>query len=197
VIQHLGKFEWDWSKSLASVIESATPATWDTVRYWRVKTSVGQILDINPHDGKKEEDHIADAGGDPNMTLTNMEHDIPEDFQKMIDEIGLEKSYNRLHVQWTGNVFNWHKDRLARYNRDDPSKVLRVVVMLTDFVPGHFYTYNNDIYENWKAGDIHTFDWQNDFHCTANASLKPRVALVTTGIIGEKTRNFLDSRSNI
>jgi hypothetical protein len=123
-----------------------------------------------------------------------MEHDIPENFQKMIDEIGLEKSYNRLHVQWTGNVFNWHKDRLARYNRDDPSKVLRVVVMLTDYVPGHFYQYNNEMYTDWKSGDIHTFDWQNDFHCTSNASLKPRVALVTTGVIGEKTKNFLDSR---
>jgi hypothetical protein len=176
---------------MASVIASATPATWDTVRHWRIKTSVGQIVDVAPHDGKLEEDHLRDAGADPNLVLTNFEHDIPKPFQDMIDEIGLEKSYNRMHVQWTGQVFNWHKDRLARYNRDDPSKVLRVVVMLTDWIPGHFYTYDDEIYEGWKAGDIHTFDWQTQYHCTANASLTPRVSLVTTGVIGEKTKKFL------
>lgn len=185
----LGQFIGDWQEDLSSVIKTATPATWETVRYWRVKTSVGQILDV-PSD-KLEEDYIADAGGDRNLVLTNMEHQIPTAFQKMIDYIGLEKSYNRIHVQWTGQVFNWHKDKLARYNRDDPSKVLRVVVMLTDWVPGHFYQYNDSIYRDWKFGDIHTFDWQTEYHCTANASLQPRVSLVTTGVVGDKTAEFL------
>lgn len=191
MIKHLGRFEGDWQDAMASVVASAIPATWETVRYWRVKTSVGQILDLPSPDGKKEEDHIADAGGDKNLVLTNMEHDIHPVFQEMIDEIGLENSYNRIHVQWTGQVFNWHKDKLARYNRDDPSKVLRVVVMLTDYIPGHFYQYNDQMYTGWKAGDVHTFDWQTDYHCTANASLMPRVSLVTTGVISDKTKQFL------
>jgi hypothetical protein len=106
VIKPLGYFAGDWAFDLNKVLESATPATWETVRHWRVKTSVGQILDI-PSD-KLEEDYIADAGGDKNLVLTNMEHDIPAVFQSMIDTIGLEKSYNRIHVQRTGQVFNWH-----------------------------------------------------------------------------------------
>lgn len=187
----LGSFSGDWSDELESVKHSATPATWETVRYWRVKTSVGQILDVPSN--KLEEDYIADAGGDKNLVLTNMEHHIPPVFQNMIDTIGLENSYNRIHVQWTGQVFNWHKDKLARYNRDDPSKVLRVIVMLTDWVPGHFYEYDNHQYRHWKSGDIHTFDWQSNYHCTANASLQPRVSLVTTGVIGDKTREFLSN----
>jgi hypothetical protein len=189
MIKPLGTFIGDWKDDMASVMSSATPATWETVRYWRVKTSVGQILDVPS--SKLEEDYIADAGGDKNLILTNMEHDISPVFQKMIDEIGLEKSYNRVHVQMTGQVFNWHTDKLARYNREDPSKVLRVVVMLTDWVPGHFYQYGDYTYRDWKAGDIHTFDWQTTPHCTANASLIPRVSLVTTGIIGKKTETFI------
>lgn len=191
MIRPLGRFQGDWSESMSNLMDSATPATWDTVRYWRVKTSVGQILDTPPPDGKLEEDHISDAGGDPHLVLTDMEHNIAPIFQKMIDTIGLEQSYNRLHVQWTGQVFNWHKDKLTRYNRDDPSLVLRVVVMLTDWVPGHFYTYDDNIYDRWQAGDIHTFNWQTQYHCTANASLTPRASLVTTGVIGDKTREFL------
>jgi len=191
VIKPLGYFAGDWSSDLNKVLESATPATWETVRHWRVKTSVGQIQDI-PSD-KLEEDYIADAGGDKNLVLTNMEHDIPPVFQNMIDTIGLENSYNRIHVQRTGQVFNWHKDKLTRYNRDDPSKVLRVVVMMTDWIPGHFYQYDGELYNEWKAGDIHTFDWQQNYHCTANASLLPRVSLVTTGVIGRKTREFLNN----
>lgn len=189
----LGKFQGEWVDAMTSVMASATPATWETVRYWRVKTSVGQITDVPST--KLEEDYIEDAGGDRNLVLTNMEHAIPPVFQKMIDMIGLEKSYNRIHVQWTGQVFNWHKDKLARYNRDDPSKVLRVVVMLTDWIPGHFYQYDDITYRDWKAGDIHTFDWQTVYHCTANASLQPRVSLVTTGIIGEKTKQFLINKN--
>lgn len=188
---HLGKFVGEWQNDLTTVINTSTPATWETIRYWRVKTSVGQITDVPST--KLEEDYIEDAGGDRNLVLTNMEHSIPPVFQKMIDMIGLEKSYNRIHVQWTGQVFNWHKDKLARYNRDDPSKVLRVVVMLSDWIPGHFYQYDNTPYSNWMAGDIHTFDWQTMYHCTANASLQPRASLVTTGIIGEKTEQFLNN----
>lgn len=191
VIKPLGCFSGDWQNELNNVIHSATPATWETVRHWRIKTSVGQILDVPSN--KLEEDYIEEAGGDRNLVLTNMEHEISPAFQHMIDTIGLEKSYNRIHVQWTGQVFNWHKDKLARYNRDDPSKVLRVVVMLTDWIPGHFYQYDDITYRDWKSGDIHTFDWQTAYHCTANASLQPRVSLVTTGIIGDKTREFLNN----
>lgn len=190
-INPLGQFVGNWQDDLTKVIDTATPATWETVRHWRVKTSVGQIADVPST--KLEEDYIEDAGGDRNLVLTNMEHNIPSVFQNMIDLIGLESSYNRIHVQWTGQVFNWHKDKLDRYNRDDPSKVLRVIVMLTDWIPGHFYQYDDVTYRDWKAGDIHAFDWQSMYHCTANASLQPRVSLVTTGIIGEKTKEILNN----
>lgn len=185
----LGRFDFDWKDDLKTVTDTATPSTWETVRYWRTKTSTGQISDIRNTD--YEENDIKRAGGDPNLILTNMEHDIPLQFQRMIDEIGLENSYNRIHVQWTGQVFNRHIDKLHRYCPENPDRVMRIVVMLTDWEPGHFYQYGNYTYQGWKSGDIHTFDWQNVPHCTANAGLSPRVSLVTTGVVGKKTVEFL------
>ena len=115
----LGRFEFDYDNDLKTVIETATPSTWEKVRYWRTKTSTGQISDIRNTD--YEEKDIEKAGGDPNLILTNMEHNIPVQFQKMIDDIGLENSYNRIHVQWTGQVFNKHIDKLHRYCPENPN----------------------------------------------------------------------------
>lgn len=191
----LGRFEGEWQQDLDQVIRSATPSTWETVRHWRVKTSTGPISDIR--NTQLEENDISRAGGDPDLVLTNMEHEIPPVFRAMIDEIGLENSYNRIHVQWTGQVFNRHIDKLHRYCPEDPSRVMRIFVMLTDWEPGHFYQYGNYMYQGWRAGDIHTFDWANVPHCTANAGLSPRVSLVTTGVRGPKTDEFLAEQKKI
>ena len=51
--------------------------------------------------------------------------------------------------------------------------------------------YGNLQYDRWRAGDIHTFDWQNIPHATANASNKPRPMLVITGVMTEDTKKKL------
>jgi hypothetical protein len=38
---------------------------------------------------------------------------------------------------------------------------------------------------------VTTFDWQNVPHSTANAGFHPRVTLQITGIITDKTKQFL------
>jgi len=53
------------------------------------------------------------------------------------------------------------------------------------------------MFDRWRAGDIHTFDWQNLPHATANASLTPRPMLVVTGVKTEKTRQLLTKDINI
>ncbi len=103
----------------------------------------------------------------------------------------MEDPKSRVHVQFPGEVLTLHIDKLDVY-RDVPAEdIMRVVVMLTDWEPGHFYQYGNYTYRGWRAGDIHTFAWRHVPHCTANGSLIPRVSFQTTGIITDRTREFL------
>ena len=63
--------------------------------------------------------------------------------------------------------------------------------MLTDWQQGHFFQFGNFPYQQWRAGDIHTFEYKHVPHYTANCGITPRVTLFTTGIITKKTREFL------
>ena len=62
---------------------------------------------------------------------------------------------------------------------------------MTDWEQGHFWSYGNHIDTQWRAGDVSTFDWQNLPHSTANAGHNPRVTLQLTGVVTEKTTEFL------
>ena len=109
----------------------------------------------------------------------------------MTDFFCLHPVKSKLHIQFTGEVLNMHIDKL--YDLDeDPSKVIRLMVMLQDWEPGQFIMYGNQQYDRWRAGDIHTFDWQNVPHATANASNKPRPMLVITGVKTENTTTLID-----
>lgn len=180
-INHLGKFVGDWSKEVEQVIESARPAT------WRNRSKSGQpnkLVDAEEYD-------LVNIGADPTMVFSHLEYNLPATFQKMCDIIGLANSENRAHVQWPGQVFVKHIDKLEKFNPEDPSKIMRIMIMLTDWDQGHFNQYGNFTYQGWSAGEIHTFDWMNLPHSSANSGLTPRVSLLTTGIITEKTREFL------
>jgi hypothetical protein len=65
------------------------------------------------------------------------------------------------------------------------------MIALTDYEPGHFFSYGNYIHAGWRAGDVTTFDWQNIPHSTANAGHAPRITLQMTGVVTDKTRDFL------
>jgi hypothetical protein len=128
--------------------------------------------------------------------ISNFEYNLTPTFQKICDLIGLENAENRVHVQWPGQVFTVHIDKLEKFNPTDPSRVMRIMINLTDWEPGHFNQYGNFNHTRWRAGDIHTFAWQHVPHSSANASLKPRVSLLTTGIVGEVTKQFLAQAKN-
>lgn len=97
----------------------------------------------------------------------------------------------RLHVQQPGQVWNLHLDKLEKWNPEDPSQVMRVMIALNNYEPGHFFSYGNHVHTGWRAGDVTTFDWQNIPHSTANAGHGPRITLQMTGVVTDKTRDFL------
>jgi hypothetical protein len=97
----------------------------------------------------------------------------------------------RIHVQMPGEVWNLHIDKLQKWCPEDPSRVMRIFVQLTDWAPGQFWEYGNYHWNQWCAGDVSTFDWANIPHSTANAGHSPRVTFQLTGVKTAKTEEFL------
>lgn len=60
---------------------------------------------------------------------------------------------------------------------------IRVMMALTDWVPGQVFGFQDDYWANWKSGDVVTFDWAHARHFTANASYAPRAYLKVSGIV--------------
>lgn len=184
-ITNLGSFIGDWSSEVEQTIKTARPATWRDRSY---DQQPNKLVDAEENDLKK-------AGIDPKTVISNLEYNLSPSFQKMCDLIGLENSTNRVHVQWPGQVFTIHIDKLEKVFPEDPSRVMRIMVMLTDYEQGHFMQFGNYTMHGWRNGDIYTFDWQNLPHSSANASLVPRVSMLTTGVITDKTKTFLENSS--
>ena len=187
VMQHLGRLENTWAKDLKKIIKDSHPATWATRGY------KGQGNDIPSADLASEEYDIERVGADPKMVITNLNWKIPASLKEISDAFGLDDCMERIHVQWPGQVWNLHIDKLQKWCPDDPTQVLRIFVQLTDWQPGQFWEYGNYHWNQWRAGDVSTFDWANIPHCTANAGHHPRATFQITGVKTDKTRAMLDN----
>lgn len=183
-----GVIDSNWSSELKILNELARPMNWANR-----KNTCGRNGET-PKFLEAEENDLANAGADPKMTLVR----IIDDFSSLpmlkdvADSFGLEKAKYRIHIQRTGDVFNRHIDTLDQIFPDDNVEdIIRIGIMLADWKPGQFYCYGNYTYEGWKAGEVHTFDWFNVPHCTANAGYDPRITLQLTGIKTEQTKQRL------
>lgn len=187
VLTYIANIENTWEDDLASIIENSRPATWETRGY------KGEGIPGPREDLIAEEYDIARVGADPKMVITNLNWNIPESLSEISKKFALKDCMDRIHVQWPGQVWNLHIDKLQKWNPEDPTKVLRLFIQLTDWQPGQFWEYGNFHWNQWKAGDVTTFDWANMPHSTANAGHHPRVTFQMTGIITEETLAFIDS----
>lgn len=181
----LGQFAGDWQQEVTAAISAARPATWETRGY------KGEGYDIPKPDLAAEEHDIARVGADPKAVITNLHWELAPIFQRMSDLFCLDDVMNRIHVQLPGQVWNLHIDKLQKWCPEDPARVLRAFVQLTDWQPGQFWEYGNYHWNQWQSGNISTFDWQNVPHSTANAGHHPRVTLQITGVKTDQTVEFL------
>ena len=184
----LGRIDPFWQSELDTVLELARPKTWRTR---------GRGAD-RPSEEYDQEDHdLEQFGYGRDHIVGDLSWEVPETFNRLLDWFGMANAKMRLHVQRPGQVWNLHLDKLEKWNPEDPSRVMRIMIALNDYEPGHFFSYGNYIHTGWQAGDVHTFDWQNLPHSTANAGHGPRITLQITGVETEKTRDFLRQlRSN-
>jgi hypothetical protein len=185
VIAHLGHIEPTWESDLIDIIASSKPATWETRGY------KGEGVPPPREDLIAEEYDLERVGADPKMTITHLNWQMPASLKKISKQFGLDDCMERIHVQMPGEVWTLHIDKLQKWNPQDPSRVMRIFIQLTDWQPGQFWEYGNHHWNQWRAGDVSTFDWANMPHSTANAGHHPRVTLQLTGVMSERTQDYL------
>ena len=192
-VVNLGQIQPCWEKELTEIIDNAFPAQWENRGY------KGRYDQAPPEDLAAEEYDMERIGMDPKMTITHLNWDLPPVLQRICDLFALEDPMNRLHVQQPGELWNLHLDKLFKWCPEDPSKVMRIMIQLTDWQPGQFWEYGNYHHRGWKAGEVTTFDWANVPHSTANAGHNPRVTLQLTGVRTPATEAFLEllSKGNV
>jgi hypothetical protein len=180
-----------WRDDITEIIKHSRPATWETRGYKQPG------VDIPPEDLAAEQNDLRTIGADPDMTISNIGWELPRSLKEIADDFSLENAMNRLHVQWPGQVWTRHIDKLDKFCPDTPSRVMRIMIQLTDWQPGQFWEFGNYQYRGWRAGDVTTFDSRNVPHCTANAGHHPRVTLQLTGARTTGTEKYLDLIKNL
>lgn len=179
----LGRIVADYSNDVEEAVSNSKPATWRTR---------GQAGKSRPEEELAAEDYdLEQTGYGKDYVISHLSWKISPNLQKISDLFGLKDCMNRVHVQMPGEVWNLHLDKLEKWNPDQPYLVTRIVVQLTDWQMGHFWSYGNYNHTGWKAGDVSTFDWKNVPHSTANAGHTPRVTFQMTGVVTEQTNEFL------
>lgn len=189
VMKYLGSVTPTWESDLETIIANAKPATWATRGY------KGEGVKAPPDELVSEEYDLTSHGMSKDLAITHLNWHIPGGLQKLSDSIGLDKCMNRIHVQMPGEMWNLHIDKLYKWCPEDPSKVMRIFIQLTDWQPGQFWEFGNHHWNQWRAGDVVTFDWPNIPHSTANAGYDPRVTFQLTGIRTDRTMDFLANLS--
>ena len=185
VMAYLGHIESMWSMDLKDIVEHARPATWATRGY------KGEGIEAPPEELEREEYDLISNGMPVDLPITHLNWRIPESLQRISDAFALENCMNRIHVQHPGEVWNLHIDKLYKWDPEHPEQIMRIMIQLTDWQPGQFWEYGNYHYNQWRAGDVTTFDWANIPHSTANAGFNPRVTFQLTGIRTAATMDYL------
>jgi hypothetical protein len=180
----LGKIVADYKSEVAEIVKNAKPVT------WRTRGKVGKA---RPEEELASEDYDLERFGyGKDHQITHLNWTIPEKLQKISKLFALGDCMDRIHVQMPGEVWNLHLDKLHKWAPDAPYTVMRIQLALTDWEQGHFWSYGNHLHQQWRAGDVTTFDWQNIPHSTANAGHNPRVTFQMTGVITPETLEFIN-----
>ena len=125
-------------------------------------------------------------------SFTGMMYDsrnpMPEWCKQVAKDIELDNAGFVFYKMVTNDIMPTHVDHFRRYCEvfDIPrSKVLRAIVFLEDWRPGHYFEVDNHAFCNYKAGEYVL--WSCDVaHAASNIGIDPRFTLQITGT---KSRN--------
>lgn len=123
---------------------------------------------------------------------------------KMAMEMGLDDPQILVLKYIPGTCTLIHADQHPGYDMYDPRRkgnnhntknygMQRIMVQLGDRNPGAWMQFNDVVWNDWEAGDVHIFD-ERYFHSFGNASQYDRWVLRVTGRATDKFYEFLDKK---
>ena len=204
----LGRFEGDWEDEVNTLLEEMKSLTFNSrgvqgpVHYHPERPYTNARQGAHEEEEKEFFEKVGFGEEYYNYEIINKATPINSPtLMKMVHMFGFGDPWQcTVHIQTTGQCFPWHFDIFQ--NREgyesvaDRRDIMRVQVMLRDWVQGQWFGYGNGTYTGWKAGEFHTFDLDHTPHYTANASYEPRINLMITGVRTEKTAEFLKLAQN-
>jgi hypothetical protein len=104
-----------WDTELADIVENSKAAT------WRTRGAVGKS---RPEAELAAEDYDLEREGyGKDYVITNLNWSIPPVLQNIADQFALDDAMVRIHVQQPGQVWNYHLDKLEKWNPENPDTV--------------------------------------------------------------------------
>lgn len=108
---------------------------------------------------------------------------MPEWVNSTANLFGMYEQTYTVYQMNTLEIMPTHRDHFNTYcklHNTTSNKVQRVIMMLEDWKPGHYFELDGVGYVNWKAGDW--FKWTGDVpHAASNIGIEPRYTLQITG----------------
>lgn len=124
-------------------------------------------------------DHVKSFSG----SMYNNKNPMPEWVSRLDSMFGMYNQTYTFYRMDTLEIMPVHSDHYNTYckiNNAAPDKVERIVLMLEDWKPGHYFELDGIGFVNWKAGDW--FKWRGDVpHAASNIGTEPRYTLQITG----------------
>ncbi len=160
-IGHAGRF---WNQDFKNLPFVKQPVTDEEVKAWE---DMGY-------------DHVKSFTG----SMYDNRNPMPEWITTLENMFGLYNQSYTFYRMNTLEIMPVHTDHYRTYcrlNNVTPDKVCRVVMMLEDWKPGHYFELDGVGYVNWKAGDW--FKWKGEVpHAASNIGTEPRYTLQVTGL---------------
>ena len=144
------------------------------------------------------------AGLDINKSMYHVQEvDSDSIWYKIAQQYPFENPLVRLHVQFPGDVTQWHTDIFAPYHTLLPQTanmpieeigkdigIRRILIAIEDWDWGHCFMFGANIWHQWKAGE--TIYWNYGVpHCAANMGFASRISLSITGLLNKDIKNYI------
>lgn len=162
-IGHIGRF---WNTDFKNLTYVKQPVTTEEIQDW------DQL-------GYQEQNVKSFTG-----SMYDSRNPLPNWIDTFENIFGLYKQTYTFYRMDTLEIMPVHRDHFRTYcrlNNCTPEETYRIVLMLEDWKPGHYFELDGIGYTNWKAGDW--FKWRGDVpHAAANIGVEPRYTLQITGV---------------
>ncbi len=157
---HVSKF---WNDKFKSLPYNRQPITREEISHWR---SQGY-------------DYVKSFSG----SMYDNRNPMPNWIANLKFLFGMYNQTYTFYKMDTLEIMPTHSDHFNTYcklNNTTSDNVERVILMLEDWKPGHYFELDGVGYVNWKAGDW--FKWRGDVpHAASNIGIEPRYTLQITG----------------